>query len=421
MPLSWRALASYGFLGLPLAMVALPVYVQLPAYYAAELGLPLALTGWVLFGARIIDTLQDAWLGEWVDTLARKGRLRGVLVLAAVLLAIAFTALWLPPFQGEAALAAWMALGLALVYTQHSLINISYLSWGARLAGDTPGLTRAAGAREAAALAGVLLASAVPTVLLESSLERTAAMGLYGAVFTVLLFGGVAALLQAAPPWQFGQTSSRLRWRQTLADPQFRALIIPYFLNAWSVSIPATLALFFINDRLQAPALAGAFLGGYFLAGAAGLPLWTRLADRIGPLACWRLGMVLAIVAFVWAMFLDSGDTLAYGVICLMAGLALGADLAMPPVILARQIPAHVDPASYYGLWSLLGKLALALSGLALPLLAALGYEPGVAGTGTAVLAWVYGGVPCALKLAAWFSLRGLSSADAAPVGARST
>src|SRR5690606_15376288 len=103
MPLSWRALASYGFLGLPLAMVALPVYVQLPAYYAAELGLPLALTGWVLFGARIIDTLQDAWLGEWVDTLARKGRLRGVLVLAAVLLAIAFTALWLPPFQGEAA------------------------------------------------------------------------------------------------------------------------------------------------------------------------------------------------------------------------------------------------------------------------------------------------------------------------------
>lgn len=421
MSLSWRALASYGFLGLPLAMLALPVYVQLPAYYAAELGLPLALTGWVLFGARIIDTLQDAWLGEWVDALARKGRLRGVLMLATVLLAIAFTALWLPPFQGAAALAAWMAVGLALVYTLHSLINISYLSWGARLAGDTPGLIRAAGAREAAALAGVLLASAVPTVLLESSLERTAAMGLYGAVFAVLLFGGMAALLLAAPPWQFGHTSSRLRWRQTLSDPQFRALMIPYFLNAWSVSIPATLALFFINDRLQAPALAGAFLGGYFLAGAAGLPLWTRLADRIGPLACWRLGMVLAIAAFVWAMFLGPGDTLAYGVICLMAGLALGADLAMPPVILARQIPAHVDPASYYGLWSLLGKLALALSGLALPLLAALGYEPGAAGTGTAALAWVYGGVPCALKLAAWFSLRGLSPADGAPVGARST
>lgn len=421
MRLSRRALAAYGFLGLPLAMVALPVYVQLPAYYAAELGLPLALIGWVLFGARIIDTVQDAWLGEWVDILARRGRLRGVLILAALLLAVAFTALWLPPFQGTAALAAWMAAGLALVYTLHSLINISYLSWGARLAGDTPGLTRAAGAREAAALAGVLLASAAPTLLLESSLDRTAAMGLYGAVFSVLLFAGIAALLAAAPAWQVLPSSSRLRWRNTLSDAQFRALIIPYFLNACSVAIPATLALFFINDRLQAPALAGAFLGGYFLAGAAGLPLWTRLADRIGPLACWRLGMVLAIVAFVWAMFLTTGDTLAYGAICLMAGLALGADLAMPPVILARQIPVHVDPASYYGLWSLLGKLALALSGLALPLLAALGYEPGSAGAGTLALALVYGGVPCVLKLAAWISLRGLSPVDAAPVGARST
>ena len=37
-------LAAYGALGLPLAMAALPVYVQAPAYYAGTLGLPLA--GW---------------------------------------------------------------------------------------------------------------------------------------------------------------------------------------------------------------------------------------------------------------------------------------------------------------------------------------------------------------------------------------
>ena len=37
-----RALAAYGGLGLPLAMAALPVYVQAPAYYAGTLGLPLA-------------------------------------------------------------------------------------------------------------------------------------------------------------------------------------------------------------------------------------------------------------------------------------------------------------------------------------------------------------------------------------------
>ena len=39
----WRMLA-YGLLGLPLAMAALPVYVQIPAYYSSNLGVALAMS-----------------------------------------------------------------------------------------------------------------------------------------------------------------------------------------------------------------------------------------------------------------------------------------------------------------------------------------------------------------------------------------
>ncbi len=39
------ALAAYGVLGLPLAMAMLPIYVLVPNFYAADLGLGLALTG----------------------------------------------------------------------------------------------------------------------------------------------------------------------------------------------------------------------------------------------------------------------------------------------------------------------------------------------------------------------------------------
>ena len=80
-------LAAYGALGLPLAMAALPVYVQAPAYYAGTLGLPLATTGVVLFAARLVDTVQDPWLGRWIDRLAGAGRLHGVLWAAAAGLA----------------------------------------------------------------------------------------------------------------------------------------------------------------------------------------------------------------------------------------------------------------------------------------------------------------------------------------------
>lgn len=400
------ALAAYGALGMPLAMAALPVYVQVPIYYTAHLGLALSLTGTVLFAARLVDTVQDPWLGQWIDRLARCGRLTPMLAGAALLLAVTFAGLWLPPLSGNA-LAAWLALALIAVYTAHSLLNITYLAWGARLAPNTAGLTNAAGWREGAGLIGVMLASALPTWLMNSrTWPAERGMAVYSALFAVLLLIGLLALLRYAPRWRDPVVAVAPNWTSTLANARFRQLLVPYFLNAISVSVPATLALFFIADRLQAPRWSGLFLAIYFAAGAAGLPGWTRLAARIGPARSWRLGMALAVAAFVWATLLGPGDVPAYLAVCVMAGLALGADLILPPVLLACLIPPNEPPAGYYGVWSLLGKLALALSGLTLPLLAAFGYRPGAAASGGAALALAYGGLPCLFKLAAWGTLR---------------
>jgi hypothetical protein len=46
-------------LGLPLAFVALPLYVQLPNHYASEFGMPLATLGALLLGARLLDAVAD--------------------------------------------------------------------------------------------------------------------------------------------------------------------------------------------------------------------------------------------------------------------------------------------------------------------------------------------------------------------------
>ncbi|QOT78728.1 MFS transporter [Cupriavidus basilensis] len=406
-PAPASAMAAYGLLGMPLAMAALPVYVQVPAYYASELGLALSATGTVLFAARLLDTVQDPFLGRWIDHLAQRGKLAPALWLACLVLSASFAMLWLPPVRGGA-LAAWLALSLVLVYSAHSVVNIAYLAWGARLSREPATLTRAAAWREAAGLAGVMLASVLPAWLLGASGWPAApAMAGYALVFAALLLGALALLLRRAPAWRHHSAGVH-GWRATLANRAFRRLLLPYFLNAVSVSIPATLALFFIQDRLGAPQWSGAFLAAYFAAGAAGLPLWTRLCARIGPTRAWRLGMVLAVAAFVWAAGLDTGDTGAYLAVCVLAGLALGADLALPPVLLACLIPPGEQPGGYYGIWSLLGKLALALSGLALPLLAWCGYQPGAGGTaaGSHALALVYGGLPCLFKLAAMLCLR---------------
>jgi len=381
-------------------MAMLPIYVLVPNFYAADLGLGLTLTGTVLFLARLLDTVQDPWLGRLIDRRSTRG---WSLLLAgsAVLLSAAMAALLIPPDGlGGFVLAGWLGALLALTYSLHSLINITYLAWGARLSDQPEIRTRVAAWREGAGLIGVVLASVLPTAL-ATPYGMSTALGVFALTFAVLLCIGGAMLLHAAPRPQRVTRSEAHSWRLPLRNEAFRRLAGIYFINAVAVAIPATLALFFIADRLQLAKLTGLFLALYFVSGALGLPFWTRLADRLGKRRSWRLGMLTGCAAFIWAVLLEPGSAWAYAGVCLLSGLALGADLALPPALLADIIPAEQrdSTAAYFGLWSFLAKLALALAGLALPLLAWVGYQPGSPAAWN--LALVYAGLPCLLKLVA--------------------
>ena len=105
------ALAAYGALGLPLAMAMLPIYVLVPNFYAADLGLGLALTGSVLFLARLLDTVQDPWLGRLIDRRSPRGWTR-LLASSALLLSLAMAALLVPlPSTASPSQSGWGIAG----------------------------------------------------------------------------------------------------------------------------------------------------------------------------------------------------------------------------------------------------------------------------------------------------------------------
>lgn len=441
--------AAYGLLGLPLAMAALPVYVHLPAFYALQLDVSLMQLGWVLFAARLFDTLQDPALGLLVDRVGH--RLAPWLAAAAALFGLAFAGLWLPPDNPSAAL-PWLAAMLVLAYCAHSFLNIAYLAWGASLDSGAPrtqALLGPAAWREGAGLAGIMLASAIPAAIMAGDAGRVpAGMVWYSVGFACMLALALCALLQWAPAWRrtggsggsskdgakgvdpgagnaswasssAGGEPSRddngaPHWRQALravcGNRHFVRLLAPYFLNALSVALPATLALFFIRDQLQAPSQAAGFLLAYFAAAVCGLPLWVRLAARIGTARAWRIGMLLAVTAFAGTSLLGPGDQLAYLLVCIGAGAALGADLALPPVLFAQTVRPGEGMGVHYSIYTLLGKLALACSGLTLPLLAALGYRPGEGPS--AALPAMYAGLPCLFKLCALYAIWSLDEKD---------
>jgi Na+/melibiose symporter-like transporter len=396
----WRAGAAYGGLGLPLAFVALPLYVMLPNHYATEFGVPLALLGAVLLGARLFDAVTDPWIGRFVDRWFAHSTARVLLAaaLAAVVAAIGFRALFFPAVEGVTALLWWCAGVLAVTYLAYGVLSVLHQAWGARLGGDAPQRARVVAWREGFALAGVLVASVLPAL---------AGMGAATIVFAVALAAGVALLARAPQARVEAGSTATLPMTLPLADPAFRRLLAIFLVNGIASAVPATLVLFFIRDRLQAPAFEPLFLASYFAAGALSMPLWVRVVRRLGLARAWLAGMLLAVAAFVWAALLGPGDVVGYTAVCIASGLALGADLALPGALLAGVIQragrSGQAEGAYFGWWNFATKLNLALAaGLALPLLQWFGYTPGSrdeAALGALVLA--YCALPCALKLAA--------------------
>ena len=407
---NWQDGWRYGLMGLPLAFVALPLYVLLPNYYAREFQVPLASLGALLLGARLFDALIDPQLGRWSDRLFARSSstvLRRA-ALAAVALGLGFALLFSPPVRALPWLMAWALACLVLTYTAFSALSILHQSWGARLGGDEAQRARIVAWREGLGLLGVLLASVAPLLL---GLAATTAL------FSVALALGWWAWSLARTPagpaaGKAGHEAPAAAGASSLwlpfSRPAFRALLAVFMVNGIASAVPATLMLFFVQDRLQAaPGMQPLFLGSYFLCAALSIPLWLKGVARIGLARTWGLGMLLAVAVFVFAAQLGRGDDLAFLAVCALSGVALATDLALPAALLAGVIAAHGDlchaEGSYFGWWNFATKLNLALAaGIALPALNWLGYTPGAQDAAALrTLTFAYCLLPCALKLLA--------------------
>lgn len=382
---------AYGLLGLPLAFAALPVYVHVPRFYAETTGLSLALLGFILLGARLLDAGIDPWLGWLADRVSR----RRMVALALLPFAIGFVALLNPP---DSSPALWLLASLALTYLGFSAATVAYQAWGADI-GDTPGQrTRLTAAREGFGLLGVVLAAALPG-LLASRLDEGIAR-LSWVLPPLLLVAAATTFSRVAAGSVIETVSQPLlpSLRRVFADRAFRRLLWVFVANGIAAALPATLFLFFVADVLQLTEASGALLALYFIAGAASLPLWVRLAARHGRVLAWLAAMALSIAAFAGASLLGPGDLWPFAAICLASGLALGADLTLPAAMAADLGERQGQAGACFGVWNFVAKLNLALAaGLSLPLLGSLGYVPG-SGSGLTALTFAYALLPLAFK-----------------------
>lgn len=271
--LTTRGLFEYGGFALPLAWLAIPVYVYVPELYATRYGLSLALLGLLLMFARLLDAFIDPWLGQLLDRQQASARHARLIAYALPLLAVGFPMLLLPPDEVGHWIWLWLFVALLLTYLGYSLASIVHQSWGAALTQAQAWRTRITGTREACAIVGVLLAA---------SLAGSIGLPAMVAVFVPVLALFAWRLLRYAPQPPERPRAAPVSLWYPLQHTDFRWLLAVFMVSGIAAALPATLFLFFVQDVLQAGARSGLFLLLYFIAGAASIPLWVRLAQHHG-------------------------------------------------------------------------------------------------------------------------------------------
>ncbi|KAA2313429.1 hypothetical protein DL237_12285 [Pseudooceanicola sediminis] len=476
----WRILPFAAML----SVAGLPLYIHLPRFAGAELGLSLSTVGFILIAIRVLDVVEDPALGWMVD---RWPRARPVFAgLACAALGGGFLLLFSVPPPIDPVV--WVTGLLVGIFTAYSLATILLYGQTEAIARQTVPLTAPRSApltapsaasrttppagpdagvamgpenapastvrvpqpkapqtapvsvqrptpasasipasisadvdeapdtvapgggaghlgvaawRETGLVIGVLLAAAAPGLLAAIAGEDLT-YPLFGAVIAVLALAGGWC---ARPLWRISAPAAAPLTVRALIASGGGALLVLACVNALPAALTSTLFLFFVEDRLGLPDLAGPFLILFFLSAGLAAPLWARAAARFGNRPVLVCGMAMTILAFSGAALLPSGAALAFSVICVASGAALGADLVILPVLFSTALArAGLSGGQAFGLWSMATKLSLALAAVGtLPLLQAYGYVPGGENSPNAlqILNFSYAVLPCVVKLIA--------------------
>jgi Na+/melibiose symporter-like transporter len=329
-----RVRLAYALPAFVIAVPMIPVFINLPTFYGVELGLGLATTGLIMLLARLFDTVSDPLMGIVSDRYRWRGlRRKPWITLGAVICGMALFNLLIPPAEvSDAGFLLWSVL----LYAGWTMVAIPYLAWGAELTSNYHQRTGLTGWREGCGLLGILAAGTVMAV--------TADWG-----------------------WSSRDANAALAW-----------------LTLVSGLLAFPIMLLYLDHGLGAPQqVQGLLILIYFAAAVGGIPLWLWLGRRQGKHRAWAIAMIAACSAFVLVPLIPIGGFYGFAIVCLVTGMALGADMALPPAIQADVVDVdtlrHHRPRAglFFSLWSMATKLALAVAvGTALPGLDWLGFDP---------------------------------------------
>jgi Na+/melibiose symporter-like transporter len=398
-------------------MLMMMLVVYLAPFYAAEMGLELAVVGGIFFFARLWDAVIDPVVGNLSDlTRSRFGRRKPWIALGTPVLMVTLYFFLQPP---EGVTITYLAISAMLFYGAITVVQIPYLSWGAELSRDYIERIRINGYRETGTMIGILLVASIPLFFLrgtDPTVSDIVRVFTY-VVLALLPLCVIPALLIA--PQGVSLPSPRLTLLKALYalrvnKPFLRLMLASLFI--WTGGhIYNSSSLFMIKDALGfSPSLFLWFLVVQYVVALAMMPLVMKIGARLGKHRT-LLFVGMAFFPILWLFLLvEPQNVTQVLVIYALKGAVTAAIWIMPPALVADSIEHGIlegagdDTALYMSLYFFIQKLAAAIGvGVALPVAAILGFNPQDTGAGTSFggIMFVAAVLPSIIALPAVFLL----------------
>lgn len=416
-PLSLRTKISYGIGDMGLALPGAMLGLLFAKFLTDTVGLAPSLVAAAIFIGRTWDWINDPIQGYITDRIRTPwGRRRPFLLFGAIPLGLAFLGLWwIPPIESPLWLTVYYAAIFFLYDTFVTVIFVPYVALTPEITSDYDDRTTITSFRMFFSLAGSLLGTAIPLLLLGGASippEKS------GQIFSIGAGVAVAAVIPLLVTF-FGtsertvpQPEEPLRLRDILQAmrinrPYLMAIII-YLTTISGFEILNVTMLYYLQYKLKMPGVADVIVPIMFTAALATIPIWLWVSRRLDKARSLVFALIYlsSIVLTLSALGSDTPAALLIG-LGAMAGVGLAAGQTLPWAMLpdtveyGEYLSGNRNEGMYYSFMTLSRKIASSISlPIVLLLLDGSGYVPNLAEQSSQTLAtitFLFAGLPVLL------------------------
>nr|WP_293541514.1 MFS transporter [Phenylobacterium sp.] len=301
---------AFAAISLPLAALGLSVGVQLPPYFASQLGVSLAVVGGAFGLVRLMDIWLDPVIGLGMDrTRTRFGRYRVWMMAGAPVLIVSVCMLYNAP---KGATLAYLVIWLLAMYLGQSIMGLSHSAWAAVLAKTYEQRSKIFGVLTAVGVIGSLTSLAIPILL--GQVGNTALNPIQAVGWFVIAMIPIALLVTLVPTPETINRDDGEHFKLSDYAKLFsrgnviRVLAADLLVTLGPGWMAALYMFFFTNSRGFTQTGASLLLMVYIVAGFVGAPLTAALANRISKHRALILTTALYSIGLVLLLFLPKGN-----------------------------------------------------------------------------------------------------------------